>query len=288
MGGCAGIMECSRRTCTQFVSSYFKYCETQNRHQRFSQMGGVWGGPWLHQNEGKFQPNVWCCAVIMDNSKKEKKRLQWFLARVGTFPSPRTLGYLRLCCPSFALCLPYKYSSRIKGSPLASWPVAQLSLLVPAESVRARCCGRGNTPTCLTEQIFRKFKTMTWQDTPGSTLREGPYLFVRNACGWWKRRLWPSGALKKVSVHGLCHPTGGNSSVSVFRHTFSWGTLCLSEAFTCQIYFFLLGVNPPNETGLLNTKSKIPTIFSKALMWPQLFLIHFKGNDQDNLGQEHS
>lgn len=161
--------------------------------------GGKKWDPWLHQDEAKSQPNVWCCAVIMDNLKKKekKKRLRWFLVRVGTFRSPRTLGYLRLCCPSFALCPPYKYSSRIKGSPLASWPVTRLSLLIPAESVRARRRGRGNTRHLSDWTIFRKFETMTWQDTPGSTLKEGPYLFVRNVCGWWKGRLWPSGALKK-------------------------------------------------------------------------------------------
>lgn len=30
--------EFSRRTCIQFVPSYFKYCETRNRQQRFSQL----------------------------------------------------------------------------------------------------------------------------------------------------------------------------------------------------------------------------------------------------------
>lgn len=30
--------EFSCRTCIQFVPSYFKYCETQNRQQRFSQL----------------------------------------------------------------------------------------------------------------------------------------------------------------------------------------------------------------------------------------------------------
>lgn len=112
---------------------------------------------------------------------KNKKRLRWFLARVGTFRSPRTLGYLRLCCPSFALCPPYKYSSRIKGNPLASWPVTRLSLLVPAESVRARCRGRGYTRHLSDWTIFRKFETMTWQDTPGSTFERGP-LFVCQKC----------------------------------------------------------------------------------------------------------
>lgn len=181
--GGVGGQECSRRTCTQFVSSYFKYCETQNRHQRFSKLqtdvrGGEMGSM---TSPGWGQISTKCLMLCGYHGQlKKKKRLRWFLARVGTFCSPRTLGYLRLCCPSFALCPPYKYSSRIKGSPLASWPVTRLSLLVPAESVRARWRGRGYTH--LSDwTIFRKFETMTWQDTPGSTFERGP-LFVCQKC----------------------------------------------------------------------------------------------------------
>lgn len=211
--------------------------------------------------------------------KKKKKRLLWFLARVWTFRSPRTLGYLRLCCPSFALCSPYKYSSRIKGSPLASWPVTRLSLLVPAESVRARRRGRGNTRHLSDWTIFRKFETMTWQDTPRVYFKRGP-LFVCQKCvrvmegeimalrGFEERsQSMDSAILKEETVQFQ------------FSNKFSWGTSCVSEAFTCEIYFFPLGVNPPNKTGLLNTKSKISTIFSRPLMLKLLFLVHFKGKN---------
>lgn len=131
--------KCSCRPSIQFVSSYFKYCEMQNRHQRFSQLqtdaregeNRVHDFTRLRANSNQMLDAVW---LSWSPTFFSQKGCSDFLLGLELSEAQRTPGYLRLCCPSFALCLPYKYSPRIKGSPLASWPVAQLSL-VPAKSV---------------------------------------------------------------------------------------------------------------------------------------------------------
>lgn len=73
------------------------------------------------------------------------------------FPLAQTSFYLQLCSSSFAPCLPYKYSSRIKRTPLASWPLMKLGRSIsyhsscvacqagcgPDETMRAHIRGRG-------------------------------------------------------------------------------------------------------------------------------------------------
>lgn len=117
--------EFSRRTCIQFVPSYFKYCETQNRQQRFSQLQtdalGKKKKERRKERERKrgydftgMRANFNQMSVI--SQRITKGCHDFFFSSSWNFPLARgTPRYLRLCSPSFALCLPYKYSSRIKG-----------------------------------------------------------------------------------------------------------------------------------------------------------------------------
>lgn len=235
----------SRRTRIQFVSSYFKYCETQSRQWRFYKLqtdvreGASWNHDFtrlranFNQMLDAVQSSCW------PPPPPSNKKLLWFLARVGTFRSWRTSCSLRLCCPSFALCRPYKYSPRIKRSPLAIWPPPSLTYHSAHSATAA---------TCLTEQYSG---TVTiWRATRGSTLREGPHWFVKNVCGWWKRRLWPSGALKKKGSWSMDSVILREETV---RFQFSNAHFHregrrLSEAFTSKMYRFLFAVEPPNKT----------------------------------------
>lgn len=75
---------------------------------------------------------------------------------VETFHSHRTPFYLQLCSPSFAPCLPYKYSSRIKRTPLASWPLTELGSSI---SYHSSCvaCQAGRVPDeTMRAYVFRR------------------------------------------------------------------------------------------------------------------------------------
>lgn len=142
---------------------------------------------------------------------------------VETFHSHRTPFYLQLCSPSFAPCLPYKYSSRIKRTPLASWPLTELGRSISYHSSCVACqagcvldetmrayvfrrggwggslgCSHGH---CYAHHlpvltIFRKFKPWhSWIHK--GVLKSGP-TFACQKCVWViEGEIWPSWALKR-------------------------------------------------------------------------------------------
>lgn len=143
--------------------------------------------------------------------------------------------------------------------------------------------------TCLTEQYYGSFKPWHGRIHRGLLWERAPIWLSEMCAGDGRGDYRPPGLWKMLSVNGLCYLAGGNCSVSVFKHTFSWGALWVSEAFTSKMYFFLFEVDPPNKTELLNTKSKILTTdltSALTLKQPQC-LINFEGKSWAKIGPKY-
>lgn len=174
------------------------------------------------------------------------------LSGVETFHLQSTSSHLKLCSPSFAPCLPYKYSSRIKRTPLASWPLMKLGRsvsyhsscvacqagCVPDETTRARIGGRrvGGSLGCSRGHcyarhlpvltIFRKFKARHSWIHKGA-LKSGP-TFACQKCVWViEGKIWPSGALKRSKSMDSTILKGKNAQF-MFSHMLSWRIVYLN------------------------------------------------------------
>lgn len=233
----------------QTCLSYLSCCETQSRQQTISCL--------QLQIEVK-ETEIVVSSLVKTNNVFHPVHLilQWkrqiiqqlLSCVVETFHLRRMPFYLQLCSPSFAPCLPYKYSSRIKRTPLASWPLTKLGRSisyhsscvacqagrVPDETMRAYVWGGGGSLGCSRGHcyahhlpvltIFRKFKPWhSWIHK--GVLKSGP-TFACQKCVWViEEEIWPSWALKRSKSMDSAILKGKTAQFK-FSHTFSWGRVC--------------------------------------------------------------
>lgn len=185
---------------------------------------------------------LWSPALILFHKRQTVPQL--LSCTSETFHSDRTSFYLRLCSPSFAPCLPYKYSPRIKRAPLASWPLMKLRRSisyhsscvacqtgrVPDETLRAHIREVGGSLGCSHAHCYahhlpvltisRKFKPWhSWIHK--GVLKSGP-TFACQKCVWViEVEIWPSWALKRSKSMDSSILKGKTAQFE-FSHTFSW------------------------------------------------------------------
>lgn len=192
------------------------------------------------EKKGAWTLNKMCCILITCSYLTA-----WFKRQLLSY-TVKNIPLRDLCSPSFAPCLPYKYSSRIKSLPLACRPLTNLGRsisyhsscvacwvgCVPDETMRARVRGGGGSLACpcghcyarhlpvLT--IFRKFKPWHSWIHEGA-VKSGP-IFVCQKCVWViEGEIWPSWALKRSKSMDSAILKGKTIQFK-FSHMFSWGT----------------------------------------------------------------
>lgn len=178
------------------------------------------------KKEGKY--SISCCPFI-----------------VKTFHFQQTSLYLRLCSPSLAPCLPYKYSPRIKRTPLVSRPLVWLGGSISYHSSCVACQagsvpdegpifgegrGVGDSFGCSHSHsyahhlpvltIFRKFKA--WHSWIHKGVLKSRPVFACQKCVWViGGKIWSSWALKRSKWTDSTILMGEECSVLVFTHVFT-------------------------------------------------------------------